>query len=82
MKNHVPSSVYTVKDTWDLGPTGIRARGLSDCVEGSWRDCKNARKIFKIGLSWMKETLDFSFCQRNKLLQRYFYLFSSALPLY
>jgi hypothetical protein len=26
------------KDTWDLGARGIRARGLSDCVEGSWRD--------------------------------------------
>jgi hypothetical protein len=26
------------KRTWDLGATGIRARGLSDCVEGSWRD--------------------------------------------
>jgi hypothetical protein len=30
---------YTLqKDTWDLGARGIRARGLSDCVEGSWRD--------------------------------------------
>jgi hypothetical protein len=28
----------TFKDTWDLGARGIRARGLSDCVEGSWRD--------------------------------------------
>jgi hypothetical protein len=24
--------------TWDLGARRIRARGLSDCVEGSWRD--------------------------------------------
>jgi hypothetical protein len=27
------SCVHTLKETWDLG-----ARGLSDCVEGSWRD--------------------------------------------
>jgi hypothetical protein len=27
-----------LKDTWDLGAGGNRARGLSDCVEGSWRD--------------------------------------------
>jgi hypothetical protein len=33
MKNSVHSSVHTLKDTWDLG-----ARGLSDCVEGNWRD--------------------------------------------
>jgi hypothetical protein len=26
-------STYFKKDIWDLG-----ARGLSDCVEGSWRD--------------------------------------------
>jgi hypothetical protein len=26
-------STYTLKDTWHLG-----AQGLSDCVEGSWRD--------------------------------------------
>jgi hypothetical protein len=26
-------SVHILKATWDL-----RARGLSDCVEGSWRD--------------------------------------------
>jgi hypothetical protein len=38
----------------------IRAKGLSDCVEGSWTD-KPHKKIYKIGLSWMKETLDFSF---------------------
>jgi hypothetical protein len=25
-------------DTWDLGARGIRAGGLSDCTEGSWRD--------------------------------------------
>jgi hypothetical protein len=47
----------TLKDTWDLG-----ARGLSDCVEGSWRERLKLRKeISKIGFSWMKETLDFSF---------------------
>jgi hypothetical protein len=30
---------YILKDTWDLG-----ARGLSDCVEGSWRDRNYSRK--------------------------------------
>jgi hypothetical protein len=34
----VSTSVNTLKDTWDLGATGIRARGLSYCVDGSWRD--------------------------------------------
>jgi hypothetical protein len=38
MKNCVLSYVHTLKDTWDLGARGIRARGLSDFVEGSWRD--------------------------------------------
>jgi hypothetical protein len=33
-----------LKDKWDLGARGIRARGLSDCVEGSWRDWNHARK--------------------------------------
>jgi hypothetical protein len=32
-ENAVHSRVYDLKDTWDLA-----ARGLSDCVEGSWRD--------------------------------------------
>jgi hypothetical protein len=39
--------VHCLKDTWDLGTRGIRARGLSDfsdCVEGSWRGSNNARK--------------------------------------
>jgi hypothetical protein len=27
-----------LRGTWDLGAIGIRTRGLSDCVEGSWRD--------------------------------------------
>jgi hypothetical protein len=39
----------------------LRARGLSDCVEESWRDLKPRKKIPKIGFSWMKEILDFSF---------------------
>jgi hypothetical protein len=30
---------------------------------------KQHKKISKIGLSWMKENLDFSFSQRKKLLQ-------------
>jgi hypothetical protein len=35
----VHSWAHTLKDTWDLG-----ARGLSECVEGSWRDWHHARK--------------------------------------
>jgi hypothetical protein len=40
MKNEKFSSQLstTSKDARDLGARGIRARGLSDCVEGSWRD--------------------------------------------
>jgi hypothetical protein len=56
MKKCVHSSVHTVKDTWDLG-----ARGLSDCVEGKIERLKPRKKVSKIGLSWMKETLDFNF---------------------
>jgi hypothetical protein len=37
MKNYVYSGIRALKDTWDLGATGIRAQRLSDCVEGSWR---------------------------------------------
>jgi hypothetical protein len=33
LKNSVHIWVQALKYTWDLG-----ARGLSDCVEGSWRD--------------------------------------------
>jgi hypothetical protein len=54
-KNSVHSSVHTLKDTWDLD-----ARGLLDCVKGSWR-LKPCKKISKICLSWMKKTLDLSF---------------------
>jgi hypothetical protein len=50
MKNSVDSWVHTLKDTWDLGARGIRARGLSDCVEGSWRDWDHARKYPR--LTW------------------------------
>jgi RNase P subunit RPR2 len=39
----------------------FRSNGLSDCVEGSCRDWNHTRKYPKIGFSWMKETLDFSF---------------------
>jgi hypothetical protein len=66
-KSSVHSWIPTLKDTQDLG-----ARGLSDCVEGSWRDWNHAKKISKIGFSWMKETLAFSFWQRKKMLQWYF----------
>jgi hypothetical protein len=38
MKNYVYTKVHTSKDTLDLGARWIRARGLSDCVEASWRD--------------------------------------------
>jgi hypothetical protein len=30
--------IRTLKDTCDLGARGIRARGLSGCVEGGWGD--------------------------------------------
>jgi hypothetical protein len=44
-----------------VGAIRIRARGLSDYVEGSWKRLKSRKKISKTGLSWMKETLAFSF---------------------
>jgi hypothetical protein len=49
-----------------LGKTGMIARGFSDCVEGSWRDLTTQENTNV--LRW-KETLDFSFLQKNKLLQ-------------
>jgi hypothetical protein len=62
MKNEkfVHSLVHTLKDRWDLGARGIRARGLSHYDVGSWKD-EPRKKISKIGLSWMKKTLDFIF---------------------
>jgi hypothetical protein len=69
IKHSVRTWVHTLKYTWTLG-----ARGISDCVEDSWRDWNHAKKISKIGLSWMKETLDFSLWQKKKLL-------SPAMPM-
>jgi hypothetical protein len=48
MKNSVYGWVYTLKDTWDLEARGIRASGLSDCVEGSWRDWNHATKYARL----------------------------------
>jgi hypothetical protein len=33
-----------LKDIWNLGTRGIRARGLSDCILGSYRDWNHARR--------------------------------------
>jgi hypothetical protein len=38
MKNCVHSRIHILKNTWDFRARGIGAKGLSDCVEGSWRD--------------------------------------------
>jgi hypothetical protein len=47
--------MHSLKDMWDLEARGIRARGPSDCVEGSWREIvKPRKKIPEIGLSCMK----------------------------
>jgi hypothetical protein len=60
MKHSVHSWARTLKDARDLG-----ARGLWDCVEGSWREWNHARKYPTIGLSSVKETLDFTFWQEE-----------------
>jgi hypothetical protein len=39
----------------------LGARGLSSCVEGKLGRLKPRKEISKIGLSWMKVTMDFSF---------------------
>jgi hypothetical protein len=39
MENVVHSWIHAPKDTWDLG-----ASGLSECVEGCWRDWNHAKK--------------------------------------
>jgi hypothetical protein len=36
MKSAVHNRVQSLKGTWDLGGRRFRARGLPDCVEGSW----------------------------------------------
>jgi hypothetical protein len=36
--------VHTLKDTMDLGARWIRARGLSDCVDGSWRETETTQE--------------------------------------
>jgi hypothetical protein len=43
MKNSVRRWVHALKDIMDLGTRGIRARELSDCVEGTWRDWNHTR---------------------------------------
>jgi hypothetical protein len=55
---------------------GCRSKGLSVLER-----LKPSENPFQTGFIWMKETLDFSFWQRKKLLQSYFDLFSSELPI-
>jgi hypothetical protein len=38
------SQLSSLKGTWDLGARGITTSGLSDRVDGSWRDCNLERK--------------------------------------
>jgi hypothetical protein len=65
--------LFTAEYIWDLD-----ARGLSEIVEGRFRDWNHTKNL---GL--MNKTLDFSYWQRKKYLQWYFfiYLLSSALPI-
>jgi hypothetical protein len=45
MKNKkILFTVHTFEDMWDLGARGTRARGHSDCVEGSRRNGHHTRK--------------------------------------
>jgi hypothetical protein len=83
IKNSVHTWVHTRKDAWDLRARGIRAIGLWDCFEGSWRDWNHARKYRR--LTWAGwRTMNFSFWQRKEVLRWCFLLlllFSSALPI-
>jgi hypothetical protein len=48
-------TVYTVKHV------GFRSKRTSRLCSGQLERVKPRKKISKIGFSWMKETLDFSF---------------------
>jgi hypothetical protein len=53
------------KDKWDLQ---ARDKRIFRTCWGQLERLKSPKKISKIGLSWMKETLDFSCLLRTKLL--------------
>jgi hypothetical protein len=59
---------------------GFRSKRAFRPCWGQLERLKPRKKTCKIGLSWLKGTLDFSFWQRNKLLQCYFlsFIFFSA----
>jgi hypothetical protein len=46
MENSVHGWVNALKGTWHLG-----GRGLSDCVEGCWRDCETTQENIQ---DWLK----------------------------
>jgi hypothetical protein len=59
---------------------GFRSKRTFRLCWGQLERLKPCKNISKIGLSWMKETLDFSFWQRNRLLKWYgIYLLSLKL---
>jgi hypothetical protein len=75
IKNFVHSWIHTLKDTWDLG-----ARGLSDCVEGIWRDWNQPRKYPRLAWAgWRRPWI--SAWQEQIAAEISFYLFSSALSI-
>jgi hypothetical protein len=67
MKNSAYSWVHTrtLKGTWYLGARRIRARELSGCVEGSWRDWNHARKYPR--LTWAEWKLWFQLLIKKEM---------------
>jgi hypothetical protein len=49
-----------MKATCDTGARRVRARGLQAILRAA-AETETCKEISKIGLSWMKEALDFSF---------------------
>jgi hypothetical protein len=65
--------ITSFKSKWDLAARGVRAREISDCVEGSWRDFNHERKYPRLASIWTKET------EEEIAAVICFYLFPSTL---
>jgi hypothetical protein len=74
--------VHTLKDTWNIEAREIRARGLSDCVEGSW-ETESAQECIQEWLELDEGDPGFQPLTQEEIAALiFFYLFSSALPIF
>jgi hypothetical protein len=61
----------TLEDTWDLGARGIKARGLSDCVEGSWRESETTQENMQDWLELDEGNRRFQLLTEEKIAAMY-----------